>query len=295
MGRFRYLVDRGSDLDWYTAQGNADRREGSLQADPGGNAVKPAVKVFGCFAIGIVVSLCAVYAQTIQIQSFQGNGRLAWSNAVPTAVHKIEWASSAGGPWTDSWGVLAYLTPQDGLFSTSSVPMFYRVAANPYRRFPEADATVWNSDPTVNMGKYEDLVVRNQPVGLAISRAFLRFNLQGLTGVVTSAVLRLTMSYLDSLPNTHTAAFVSNDSWVETNITWNTQPTLGAVIGSWSVPLADVGATVDIDVTAKAIEAANGDKKLSVVLYSDGTGGYFYGARESSEPRWRPLLIINGQ
>ena len=257
--------------------------------------MKQAVKVLGCLAVGWGAFVSPVPAQTIQIQSFQGNGRLSWSNAVPTAVHRIDWAVSAGGPWTDTWASLTWITPQDGLFSTSSVPLFYRVAANPFLRFPEADATVWNSDPTNNMGSYVDIIVRNQPVGLAISRAFLRFNLQGLAGVVTSAVLRLTMTYLDVEPDTHTAAFVSNDSWVETNITWNTKPAMGAVIGSWSVPLADVGATVDIDVTARAAEAANGDKKLSLVLYSDGPGGYFYGARESLEPKWRPLLIINGQ
>jgi len=62
------------------------------------------------------------------IAAFQGNGSLAWTNAVVTnAIYRVEWAASAGGPWYQSLQSIHTIDAFSNQFFGAAVPMFYRV------------------------------------------------------------------------------------------------------------------------------------------------------------------------
>jgi formylglycine-generating enzyme required for sulfatase activity len=67
--------------------------------------------------------------QDVVITSMQGNGRMAWTNALnPNAIYRVEWASQLSGPWRSF--TYQPINTIDAHGSTSfevEVPMFYRV------------------------------------------------------------------------------------------------------------------------------------------------------------------------
>src|SRR5213594_934791 len=70
----------------------------------------------------------ALVAELI-ISSFNQNGELTWTNSAATnATYRVEWASSATGPWSsfDSLTNLTLLSATSNVV-TVKVPMFYRV------------------------------------------------------------------------------------------------------------------------------------------------------------------------
>ncbi len=77
--------------------------------------------------LAAVVSAASASAQVV-ITSLNQNGQLTWTNAVTNATYRVEWASSAAGPWTN----FNALTKLDSIWSTNNrvtvqVPMLYRV------------------------------------------------------------------------------------------------------------------------------------------------------------------------
>ena len=76
-------------------------------------------------AVGIGTN---AFAQDLVITSFQGNGQLAWTNAVETnALYRLEWAPSAAGPWHQTFQGLRTIDGHSDTSFTVAVPMFYRV------------------------------------------------------------------------------------------------------------------------------------------------------------------------
>ncbi len=62
------------------------------------------------------------------IESFPGNGELAWTNAVNTAaIYRVEWAAEAGGPWYQTFQNIHTLDGHSQTVFSVDVPMFYRV------------------------------------------------------------------------------------------------------------------------------------------------------------------------
>jgi hypothetical protein len=63
----------------------------------------------------------------ILIQSFEQSGRITWTNTLEGVFdYQVEWASSPGGPWTNSWDHLTGILTAGGSGS-ANVPYFYRV------------------------------------------------------------------------------------------------------------------------------------------------------------------------
>jgi hypothetical protein len=93
-----------------------------------------------------------------------------------------------------------------------------------------ADAYVAQNQATKNLGTDTRLKVGTSP----ILRSYLRFSVQGLTGTVLSATLRVNSATSSTVP---VSVFgVADTSWGETTITWNTRPALGAALGRITVP-----------------------------------------------------------
>jgi formylglycine-generating enzyme required for sulfatase activity len=69
-------------------------------------------------------------AQTsnLVINSFPGNGTLAWTNGTTNVNYRIEWAPNLTGKWFCTWQALQLVEGLTNRAFSSSVPMFYRVA-----------------------------------------------------------------------------------------------------------------------------------------------------------------------
>lgn len=102
-------------------------------------------------------------------------------------------------------------------------------------------------------------------------RAYLRFDVSTLrTGETVEAVELIVRSPVSGpLARTtpYAASFVADDSWTETELTWNTAPPIGDSLA------AHFGRdTLRFDVTERALEAAAGDGLLSLALTSEREG-----------------------
>ncbi len=141
-----------------------------------------------------------------------------------------------------------------------------------------ADAQVRSSSPSDNFGSDAALRVRS---GSPEYRSFVRFQVSGLTGSVTSARLRL---FVTDGSDDGGSAYGVSATWSESAITWSNAPALG---GS---PLDSAGAVsagtwAEYDVTAQVV----GDGSYAFGLSSASENSALFSAREGSSP---PELVI---
>jgi hypothetical protein len=147
-----------------------------------------------------------------------------------------------------------------------------------------ADAFVYQANPAANSGSNFELRVRVSAT--AQYESYLRFNLAGLNGPVTQAVLQVmaanyagagTASAPDVRPVTGT--------WSESSVTWATKPAYGAVVaaggGAWAV-----AATYTWDVTT--VVSGNGAVELSLIPNSTDSAN----ANSREQTSGKPTLIV---
>src|SRR5690349_12954149 len=144
----------------------------------------------------------------------------------------------------------------------------------------EADARVHENSPNSNYGTANYLLAdgANNPD----IESFLRFTVNGVTGSVQNAKLRVYITNNNS--SNGPAAYAANNSWTETGITWNNRParTSGA--------LDNKGATsrsswVEYNVTA----AVTGNGTYTFVLAADSSDAIRFSSREGSRS---PELVV---
>jgi hypothetical protein len=82
-----------------------------------------------------------------------------------------------------------------------------------------ADAMVSKAEPTRNFGTSTVLRLKYES-----SNAYVKFNVTGITGAVTSAKLRL---YVTDPSSAATSVHRTSSTWTETGITWNNAPVIG--------------------------------------------------------------------
>jgi PKD repeat protein len=143
-----------------------------------------------------------------------------------------------------------------------------------------ADTRVSQASPTSKTGGTDvSLRVRLDPTGAY--HTYVRFNVAGLTGTVTSAKLRLWCT--DASPNGGTA-YPTSGTWSEATTSWSTAPAAtGGPLGSSGA--VAVGAWAEFDVTS--IVAGNGQVD---VLVSDGdSNSAYYSSREGTAA---PQLVV---
>ena len=144
---------------------------------------------------------------------------------------------------------------------------------------PVADTYVNTNSPNTNYGSRTTLQVDSSPTKIA----YLRFNVTGLSGAVQSARLRLEV--VDASVFGGTIHSISNNSWGEKTVTYNTRPAIdGPALAALGA--AAVGNIVELDVTA----AIPGNGTYSFAIDSNSSNGVYYRSREDViNP---PLLII---
>ncbi|MCP5100657.1 MAG: DNRLRE domain-containing protein, partial [Chloroflexi bacterium] len=107
---------------------------------------------------------------------------------------------------------------------------------------PVADAYVRSRRGNENYGTANDVRVDNRPE----TNGYLRFDVQGLDGSVSSATLRLYVEDGSSIG--YDVHSVTNNTWGETSITFNNAPAVGAVLNASGN--ASASTWIDVDVTA---------------------------------------------
>ncbi len=145
-----------------------------------------------------------------------------------------------------------------------------------------ADAFVSASAPNTNYGKSKQLRTDNSP----IVKSYLRFDVQGLTGSVTKATLRV-YSKTKSTAG-YNVYMVSDTSWGETAITYNNAPSVGSLEGSSGKFASGVWTTVDIT------PFVTGNGTISLALTGINSTAVSYVSREGGTNKPELEVITSG-
>jgi parallel beta-helix repeat protein len=142
---------------------------------------------------------------------------------------------------------------------------------------PTADSYVTEASPTTNYGTSTQVRADGSP----IVRAYLRFDVQGVAGTVTSAKLRIYANSASSVG--HEVRRVADTGWGETTITFSNAPNVDAPTGT-SGPFS-AGGYVEVDVSS--LITGNGTYSLAVT--TPHTTAISYASRESTNA---PVLVV---
>jgi len=146
---------------------------------------------------------------------------------------------------------------------------------------PSADAYVDSGSSSTNYGSFTTLRVDGSPV----VRSYLRFSIQGLSGAVTNATLRV---YANSAVTAgYDARSVSDNTWSESAITYNNAPPVGNVLGS----SGSISSNTWTSVNVTSYITGNGTYNLG--LTTSGSTALSLASRESGSNA--PQLIIQTQ
>jgi PKD repeat protein len=177
-----------------------------------------------------------------------------------------------------SFGVTLTVTGPGGSDAATKSALV-SVLAPIHTLLPVADARVNQASPSTNNGSAPALRVLSGSG--SSSHAYLRFDLSGLGGPVTSARLRL---YCTDASNVGGLLFPTSSSWAENTITWNNKPAAsGPQFGAIGAVL--LNAWVEVDVTS----AVTGSGQVAFLLTSTSTNSATYSSREGANP---PQLVV---
>jgi len=149
---------------------------------------------------------------------------------------------------------------------------------------PFEDAQVKSTSANTNYGNDTTLRLREESGGTTY-QSYIKFNVTGLTGPVTSVKLRLFVT--DNSTNT-TSVYTSSSTWAESTLTWTNRPTMGTTVLGSGIPSV-TGAWVEIDLTASALAADNGT--YSFGLRNSGTTSAIFSSSEAAAAN-RPQLVV---
>jgi hypothetical protein len=134
------------------------------------------------------------------------------------------------------------------------------------------------NNPANNYGSLTTLRADGSP----IIRSYLRFEVQGLSGNVTKATLRI---FANSASNQGcTANIVSDNTWIESTLNYNNAPSLSSALGSSGA--FGAGVWISIDVTAYV----TGNGIYSLAVTTPGSTAISLASRESGANT--PQLVI---
>lgn len=144
---------------------------------------------------------------------------------------------------------------------------------------PVADARVEGASPDQNFGSSSVLKVDDSPQ----YASFLRFEVSGLSGTVTSAKLRL---YATDATVNGPAVYTTSSSWQESTVTFNNKPANQTVLSTSAQVAAN--SWVEWDVTA----AVTGNGTVNLAVSPTGTDGTVFYSRNNSDTSIRPQLVV---
>ena len=145
---------------------------------------------------------------------------------------------------------------------------------------PIADARVDANNPAANYGSDTVLKVDGDPD----YETFLRFEVSGLSGTVSSAKLRM---YATDATVNGPAVYTTGSSWEESTLTFQTKPAMQTLLSTAGAVAANTW--VEWDVTA----AVSGDGTVDLAVMPTGSDGtVFWSRNTSSNAAYRPQLVV---
>ena len=121
----------------------------------------------------------SAFGQEPVIASFGQNGQLVATNLAPGSIARVEWASSALGPWTNTWAGLDAVTADSNGAIQVSVPMFYRVRGLAATTNPPGMVLI--PAGAFTMGDTMDGLANATPINVTVSAFYMDTNLVSLT------------------------------------------------------------------------------------------------------------------
>lgn len=166
--------------------------------------------------------------------------------------------------------ITSAVNPMVAVSSGSSITLTATANALPgnvYSLTPLADATVASGNPTSNTNT-STLFLASGTTSFANERSWLRYDLSSIPvgATITSAQLQLYVWSAASTSMTVAVSGSTNDTWTETGITWNTQPTFGATLDTEVFDAGGTNLLYSWDVTSFAVQEFAGDKTASFVV-----------------------------
>ncbi len=141
-----------------------------------------------------------------------------------------------------------------------------------------ADTYLSRGYATTNYGTNQSLEVKDGSGFSGDKSALVKFDVSGFAPNPSQVLLVLKVEQVGTEPLVDRPIdlmAVANDSWSESGVTWNNQPSPGANVASFTVSAADIGAEIVIDVTAYV----NGE------IANDGTVSFALTQPESANGR----------
>jgi hypothetical protein len=214
------------------------------------------------------------------LAAFESASTSSWyyDSAAKLLYFKVLHANTLATVGLEFNGALPTATPTNTPFFTST-PTNTPSTGSTFT--PVADAYISASTPTTNYGFQTTLRADASPD----IRSFLRFNVQGLAGPVTSAILRVHAN------SASTAGYqiraVSDNTWTEAGINYNNAPAMGALLGSSTSFTAGAWTTVDLT------SYVTGNGSYNFALATNSSTAINFGSREESANA--PQLVIQTQ
>lgn len=140
---------------------------------------------------------------------------------------------------------------------------------NFYTLEPVADAQVESGVPNSNFGTSTNLFIESTSAGtFKNERAWLRFDLSGIPAgaTITSAKLNMFCWRTAGASLPVSAHGGNDDSWAETAITWNSQPTFGTALDTQTLATGVENVTYTWDATAFVQTKFAGNKLASLLV-----------------------------
>jgi hypothetical protein len=148
---------------------------------------------------------------------------------------------------------------------------------------PVADSYVMADQPTANFGTATSLRIDGSPVAVA----YLKFDIQGLTGAPTRVTLKVVSPVSSTTPIN--AKSVADTTWTETGptgLTYNNAPAVGATLASATPPAAN--SVMSFDVTSRV----QGNGLVSFALDTTSSTSKSLPSRENPTVAYRPQLVV---
>jgi PKD repeat protein len=148
------------------------------------------------------------------------------------------------------------------------------------------DSMVSIASPTKNYGTYDYIRALTDPTVAAEYRPYAAFDVTGLSGTITRAVIRL---YVTDGSDKGGNWYSVDDpaSWTETGLNWNNAPPLtGTPVASLGAVTA--GTWIEVDVTS----AVTGNGSFSFGAISPSTNSVRYASKEALDPATAPQIVV---
>ena len=146
----------------------------------------------------------------------------------------------------------------------------------------EADASVFEANPTTNFGTAASLKVDSGPQ----EQSYLRFTVGGVSGAIQSATMRV---FATNGSANGPAVYATGNSWLETGITWNSRP---AQVGAAADDKGSVTSGTWIEFNVTALVSGNGT--FSFVLVPTSSDGMDTRSRQASTNRPELVVVSSG-